>query len=96
MDAVAFAQFPGDSTAGDFAKADELVANRVSQALSQSGYAPLRRLHCECYRGTVLLQGTVGSYFLKQMAQAIASRIDGVRQIDNRLRVQEAPSLVIV
>jgi osmotically-inducible protein OsmY len=90
MDAVAFA-----SSLSESAAKDELVAVRVLHALSQSGYAELRRLRCECSRGTVLLQGTVGSYFMKQMAQATAGRIDGVLRIDNQLRVQEASSLVI-
>jgi osmotically-inducible protein OsmY len=91
MDAGAFASSQSES-----ATKDDLVAVRVIHALSQSGYGELRRLRCECQRGTVLLQGTVRSYFMKQMAQATAGRINGVQRIDNRLRVQEATSLVIV
>jgi osmotically-inducible protein OsmY len=91
MNAVAFASSQSESAAKD-----DLVTVRVLHALSQSGYGELRRLHCECHRGTVLLHGTVRSYFMKQMAQATAGRIDGVQRIDNRLRVQEASSLVIV
>jgi osmotically-inducible protein OsmY len=87
MDAVAIVESVGKFD-------DDLVSVRVQRALAQSGYPDLRRLQCECQQGIVQLQGTVGSYFLKQMAQATAARIDGVKRIDNRLRV-EASTLVI-
>ena len=90
MDALAFAKSCGESIAsGDCLSCD------VELALHQSGYPALRRLRCEFHCGTVTLHGNVGSYFLKQMAQAVAARVEGVVCIDNRLRVQEASFFAI-
>jgi osmotically-inducible protein OsmY len=73
---------------------DVLVSERVLDALRHSSYPDLRRLRCACHHGIVQLDGAVGSYFLKQMAQATAARVEGIKQIDNRLRV-EASTLVM-
>jgi osmotically-inducible protein OsmY len=35
----------------------------------------------------ITLVGKVGSYFLKQVAQTAASRVQGVTRVDNQLRV---------
>lgn len=53
-----------------------------------SGYPGLRRVHCECYEGIVVLSGTVPSYFLKQVAQTLVGALEGVMHIENRLEVR--------
>jgi osmotically-inducible protein OsmY len=35
----------------------------------------------------VRLQGTVGSFYQKQMAQELLRRVDGVERIENQLQV---------
>lgn len=66
---------------------DCLVLDRVNQVLQASGYLDLRRLRCEYDDGIVTIKGHVGSYFLKQMAQVLAARVEGVTGINNQLRV---------
>ena len=41
----------------------------------------------ETESGRVVLQGTVGTFYQKQMAQEALRRIEGVREIENRLEV---------
>jgi osmotically-inducible protein OsmY len=46
----------------------------VRLRLSHSPYWSLRRLACEVEQGRVVLRGTVPTYYLKQVAQAVASQ----------------------
>jgi osmotically-inducible protein OsmY len=63
------------------------VARRVRDALRASGYRDLFGLRCQCEKGVITLVGKVGSYFLKQVAQTAAGRVQGVTRVDNQLRV---------
>ncbi len=69
-------QFPGDDAAS-------LVAAR----LRRSPYPLLRDVKCESRDGITVLSGTVPSFHLKQLAQALALHTPGVREIENRLHV---------
>ena len=69
------------------ASPDPRVSEQVSHAWQRSGYRDLRGLKCEFDGGIVTIRGQVGSYFLKQMAQAIAARVEGVKRINNQLHV---------
>jgi osmotically-inducible protein OsmY len=62
----------------------------VEQRLGATGYLALRRIHCECRGGVLSLRGSVPSNYLKQVAQAIADDVTGVRRVDNQLRVRQA------
>jgi osmotically-inducible protein OsmY len=65
----------------------EPVSSRVDRALQTSGYADLRRLRCESADGVITLRGRVQSFFLKQMAQTVVARVEGVTGINNSLQV---------
>jgi osmotically-inducible protein OsmY len=41
----------------------------------------------EATDGHVLIEGTVGSFFQKQMAQEVVRRLDGVERVVNQLQV---------
>ena len=71
----------------DAKRADQQITDSVSHAWQRSGYMDLRGLECEFAGGTVTIKGQVGSYYLKQMAQAIAARVEGVSRINNQLQV---------
>jgi osmotically-inducible protein OsmY len=65
--------------------------DRIHEALTLNPHVPSRRqLRVEAANGHVVLQGSVGSFFEKQMAQEAIRRIDGVQRIDNRLEVSWA------
>lgn len=44
-------------------------------------------LRIEAYQGRVTLSGTVGSYSARDRAVSVASGIDGVQGVSNRIRV---------
>lgn len=47
----------------------------------------LHGVSCETVDGKVVLSGKVRSFYLKQLAQEILRKIDGIGSIDNRLEV---------
>jgi osmotically-inducible protein OsmY len=66
------------------------LSGLVDAALRQSPYFARRPLRCETEQGRVVLRGTVGSFYHKQMAQEILRRVDGVDRIENHLEVDWA------
>jgi osmotically-inducible protein OsmY len=63
------------------------VGYRVKLTLNRAPYSILSQLDVDEAEGTVVLSGTVPSYYMKQVAQAIASTVDGVRRLDNQVTV---------
>ena len=70
--------------------ATEAVARLVEAALWASPYPELQRVKCESKRGALVLAGKVSSFFLKQIAQTIASKAASERQVVNRIQVEYA------
>ena len=66
---------------------DSTIQQKVGSAIHSNPHFPARSVSFHAVEDRVILEGVVGSYFQKQMAQEAVLRIDGVRQIDNRLRV---------
>ena len=60
---------------------------QVQQVLTESPFFSSKRVHVEVAEGHVRLKGKVGSFYQKQMAQEMVRRVNGVRQVENRLRV---------
>ena len=63
---------------------------RVEEAelcLRGASHAALRNLSCEYWNGVLVLRGCVPTYYLKQVAQAAVSRLEGVERIDNQIKV---------
>lgn len=61
--------------------------DRIHSALSTNPFVPSRQVSIETAEGHVVLKGSVGSFFQKQMAQEAVRRVDGVQLIDNLLEV---------
>jgi osmotically-inducible protein OsmY len=61
---------------------------QLSVALSKSPVWAIRNLHFEANDGHVILDGVVDSYYQKQMAQEVVRQIQGVRTVENNVRVQ--------
>jgi hypothetical protein len=59
--------------------------------LKASGYAELGRLACEYHEGMLVLRGTVSSYYMKQLAQQIASRSPRINLVVNATEVSSHP-----
>lgn len=63
------------------------LSDKVRTALDSSPYLPATQLTVETESGHVRIEGTVGSFFQKQMAQEIVIRLDGVERVNNELQV---------
>jgi osmotically-inducible protein OsmY len=63
------------------------LAARVDQAIATNPYVSGRTLRFETKGSRVVLQGSVKSYFQKQMAQEVIRKVDGVEEIENCLEV---------
>jgi hypothetical protein len=63
------------------------VRSHALQALQRSGHPALRQLHVEETDTTLLIKGSVSSYFLKQMAQEALKPIQGARRLVNQVEV---------
>lgn len=64
------------------------VSRRVSSSLRSLGYASLTHIECLVDADRIILNGTVSSYHLKQMAQVAALRVAGAYRVDNCIVVQ--------
>jgi osmotically-inducible protein OsmY len=62
-------------------------ADLAERALRGSPYLALRNVICECRDGVLTLRGCLPTYYLKQVAQAMVVRVDGVRQVVNEIQV---------
>ena len=57
---------------------------------TDSGYVALKHISCRCDDGVLVIDGTVPSYYFKQMAQELARSVEGIHRIENRLIVADA------
>src|SRR5688572_9874443 len=53
------------------------IAETVQSRLQMSPYRSLQRLRCDYYEGVLALRGEVPTFFLKQVAQTIARKVQG-------------------
>jgi osmotically-inducible protein OsmY len=60
---------------------------RIDFAIHNNPYLAGRRFQFKTDENGVTLEGQVGTYFQKQMAQEVILRLDGVTRIDNRVKV---------
>jgi hypothetical protein len=67
---------------------EEQTAVRLGAAIEQSPHLAGRQLRVDTESDQIVLEGVVGSYYQKQVAQETIRRIDSVRPIDNRLEVR--------
>lgn len=72
---------------GPVAKTDGVSVEAVERALCATGYPAFRDIQIEIERGVVVLSGRVPTYHQKQVAQATAQRVEGVRGIANGIEV---------
>lgn len=63
------------------------LQDRVDLAIRHNPQLSGRRLTIEDQHGRIVLQGTVGSYYQKQLVQETVWGVDGVDAVVNRLQV---------
>ena len=64
----------------------EMMAAAESH-LRRHPYLALRNISCECHHGQLTLRGCLPSYYLKQIAQTVVAKIDGIAGIRNEIKV---------
>lgn len=65
----------------------EKLAGRVLRSIRRFGYLHSTECHCTSDGSTVILSGTVPSFYDKVMFQTIASKVPDVRRVINQLMV---------
>lgn len=63
------------------------VQTAIEEAFRRTGYGELRLLDVHCEGDVVTISGRVPTYYLKQLAQNVASDVPGSGRICNELRV---------
>lgn len=63
------------------------VATEIRSRFESSSYAELRNVESVFRAGHLTLTGLVSTFYLKQLATALAGGVEGVERIDNRLDV---------
>jgi osmotically-inducible protein OsmY len=63
------------------------LENRVDTAISRNPHLAGLTLRIEARAGRIVLRGTVGSFYQKQVAQEAVRTIEGVDEIENQLEV---------
>jgi hypothetical protein len=65
----------------------DALGHRVYRSIIGLGYPQLTSISCESYGATIKLSGTLSSYYLVQVAQAIACKVPGVHRVVNEITV---------
>jgi len=69
----------------------EILEADARSKLRRSCYQQVQCVLCEFHEGVLTLRGRVPSYYLKQIAQTLVLKIDGVDEVNNRLEVVWPP-----
>lgn len=72
------------------------LANQVASRLGSCGHSPLRNLQVIAEPDAIVLQGTVPSFYLKQMAQVLAKTVNGVALVVNETVVNRVSNVAPV
>ena len=63
------------------------LAEQISDAVVHNPHLKQRQVHFETDNGRVIINGSVETYFEKQMAQEALRQIKGIKSIENQLEV---------
>ena len=63
------------------------LTTQLAHRLRATGYLTHHDVACEVRDGVAYLRGRLHSHHLKQVAQAIAAEVDGIRTVDNKIEV---------
>jgi len=73
---------------------DADIAKNVKSALLWDPSVDRYQINVSVYNGTTYLSGTVDSYYEKSLAEDVASRVNGVVDVNNNLRIEYDPAVV--
>jgi len=76
-----------EATLATPSRAESPLLAQVRGALSKNPSLTSHHVNVQADDGNIRLEGTVSSFYQKQMAQELARRVDGVENIENQLQV---------
>ena len=68
-------------------KSDCVIDDEVRRSIRELSYRQIRDIECVSRNGVVTLCGTLATFYLKQVAQSIASKVPGVNRVVNEIQV---------
>jgi len=74
-----------------FTTDDSLIRNAILESIASRGYSELLAVDVTVKDGTVVLRGTVATFYLKQIAQAAIGSVPGVRSLRSEIEVLPSP-----
>jgi len=72
-----------------YRRSDERIRESVSEALARDGDLDASEIEVTVQEGEVTLEGTVPNRWSKRLAEDLTQDMPGVKELHNRLRVQE-------
>ena len=76
------------STSSSASSTAERLGKHAEAALRGSLHRDFSHVHCHVACGRAKLRGTVPSFYLKQLAQEIVGKLDGIDAVDNCVEVR--------
>ena len=64
------------------------LAKKIEQSFDQMGYRNLRGVYCENSGNDITLRGKTTTFYLKQVAQVIATKLAGGGKVTNLIEVR--------
>lgn len=77
-----------ESLAGDSQITTLSLEDRVRISFDQLGYPQLSNIECSANGDLMMLSGELSSFYLKQVAQSVAVKIPGIREVRNEIQVR--------
>ena len=71
----------------NYTRSDDRIKENVSERLEDHSYLDASDIDIEVNSGEVVLSGTVDSRYAKRLAEDLAESCSGVRNVENRIRV---------
>ncbi len=75
----------------DYQRSDERIYEEVCEGLTWHGRIDARNIRVNVKDGEVTLDGTVRDRMTKRMAESVADRVYGVKDVHNQLHIEQQP-----
>ena len=69
---------------------DSAITTKIKSKYAVDSVVSVFNVGVRTYEGKVTLSGTVGSYAAREMAEKLAIETDGVRAVDNQIKVEQS------
>lgn len=76
----------------NYTRSDERIIDDIHERLTHDDHIDASDIEVRCEQGRVILEGTVEQRWMKHHAEDLVERCSGVKDVDNRIRVQRSGS----